>query len=206
MIPAVLGIDLAPRHTGFCVVPRAWDGSREALVTDKVTYTLTGKMRPEAQMRVYLTAAEIAVRMVKSLGVEQVAVEGYAYGARGSAVTLLAELGGIVRSQLWMACGNLVATPVVASAARSWLMGGLRRTRKSDKADGIKALPEKEQVQVFLKNRGFAFDSGDILDSFVVAYYHHCRIDRRDPMFEPARPDELVVPLGVRRGRGRGRQ
>lgn len=203
---SVLGIDLAPRHTGFCWLPEGWDGDRGALVTDQVNYTLTGKMRPETQMRVYLTVAEVAVEMVKGQQAGSVAVEGYAYGARGSAVTLLAELGGIVKSQLWMSCHNLMVNPIVAASARSWLMGGIRRARKADKVDGIKPLPEKKQVEVFLRNRGFTFDSTDMLDSFVVGYYHQARRNNRDPIFEPARPGELVVPGGVHRGRSRGRQ
>jgi Holliday junction resolvasome RuvABC endonuclease subunit len=201
---SVLGIDLAPRHTGFCVVPRDWDGRLESLITDKVTYTLTGKMGPGAQMRVYLAAAKVAVQMFKQHQVDEVAVEGYAYGAKGSAVTLLAELGGIVKSQLYMACDGLLVTPVTASGARAWLTGGLRGARKTDKAEGIKPLPKKKQVEVFLRNRGFTFETTDILDSFVAGYYHWSRKQSRDPIFEPAHPSELVVPLGVgvrRRGR-----
>jgi len=200
---SVLGIDLAPRHTGFCIIPSGWDGTLAALITDKVTYTLTGKMGPQSQMRVYLQAAEQAVRLFKQHQVDEVVVEGYAYGAQGSAVTLLAELGGIVKSQLWMACGVLTE-PVAAPAARKWLTGGLRGKRKTDKAEGIKPLPKKKQVEVFLRNRGFTFETTDILDSFVAGYYYWARKLSRDPVFEPARPEEFVVPLGVGvRSRGR---
>ena len=195
-MPGVIGMDLAPRHSGFCYIPEDWRGGMDDLEVDHSEYDLKGKMDPEAKVKAMLAAANVVINMVERFGVKYVAVEGYAIGSRDRSVTDLAELCGIIKSQLWLA-HNIVVKTVVVSSARKRLMGSIRGKRKTDKQRGIRALKGKRQVEVFLKNRGMDFGNEDVMDSFAVGYYYWYDLNDGVYTFSPAEEFEQVVPIGV---------
>lgn len=193
MMLSVLGIDLAPRHSGFCYIPADWDGLQGSLITDSCQYSLKGKIEPETAIEIMLTAARTAVHLARMCKPVDIVVEEYAYHAKGSAVTGQAEIGGVVRSQLRLAVG-IAPRLIPMGTARAFVVGGsLRGKRKTDTRDGVKVLEKKDQVLSFLHNRGLVFDTDDIADAFVVGYYHYCRLNKLDSMFSPIRETEQVV-------------
>jgi len=131
------------------------------------------------------------VEFVKKHPSDRIVIEQYAFRKRSSTTTYLAELGGVVKSQLYL-MKAAVPVEVVASTARKFLMGRIRGKRNSDKANGIVVPEVKEQVRMFLANRALQFKTLDIMDAFVVAYYHYCDINEFECGFQPAVDGELV--------------
>jgi Holliday junction resolvasome RuvABC endonuclease subunit len=204
-MPGVVGIDLAQRHSGVCYIPESWCGNPDDLQTYFYEYSLQKKLDPETKIRVMLSTAEMVINAVGKHGVKHVAIEQYAFGVKSSSVTDLAELGGVVRSQLWLA-HEIAVKSVVSSSARKTLMGAVRKKRKTDVERGIKPLDEKAQVRVFLKNRGIEFSNDDIMDSFVIGYYYWFHVNNGVYKFKPVDEMEQVVPIGVRGAYSRRKQ
>lgn len=169
----VVGLDLSLSRTGLCYVPDDWNGNRRHLLTESISTqrkTMAhGKAEVLARYEVerYHEIAKGIVSFVKRTGAKHVAKENYAYStvrnkqgkaSQSASVTRLAELGGVVLSQLLLGC-HLPVVSVPVNSARKWLTGGLKRGN------------QKEQVERFLKPHGVTFKNYDEMDAFVVAYY-----------------------------------
>lgn len=179
----VVGLDLSLEKTGMCFVPPDWNGSRESLRTyffrTKRSEKTLGSARVAAalEMERQLKIADKVIQFVKSMmtyGDIDVAVENYAYSMHSASTTRLAELGGVIKSQVLLAC-KIPAVPISSGSARKFLTGGLKRGEK-----------QKTQVEKFLRERNIRFDTNDEMDAFAVAYYWygivnkiHCRWDKQ---------------------------
>jgi len=119
-----MGLDLSCTATGIVVLTQTGQVShaetvgsglkRDAPVRDKVE-------------RLWTIAARI-VAAFDTYGVKDVAIEGYAWGAKG-AQNDLAELHGVVKSQLWR--GRKCEPQIVqCSAARKTVLGAGRIDKK----------------------------------------------------------------------------
>jgi Holliday junction resolvasome RuvABC endonuclease subunit len=192
--PSVLGLDLATRHTGICLIPRGWYGDEHALRTSLVEYQFPGKLTELVKIqRMNAVAGEI-LRFVGTYEPDFIVVEDYAYSRHSQSTTMQAEIGGIIKSQVLMATGD-VPEPLSSGTIRKTLTGGLMGNRNVDKAAGMKVLPQKEQVQVFLENRGFTFDNGDIMDAFATGYHRYSVEHPGTPFrFKPLDRSEVLVP------------
>lgn len=159
----------------MCYIPEKWDFLCSSLVLRSVQAErekgAMGSPHVLARLEVdrYVKIAKSVVDFVRAHAVQHVSVENYAYSRSGmsSSVIALAELGGVVKSQLVLAC-KAPAVSVAVNSARAFLTGGLKRGE------------QKDQVAVFLRSRGFVFDNYDEMDAFVVAFYWYSKINELD--------------------------
>ena len=168
---SVIGLDLSIRNTGVCCVPAGWDHTMGSLFLTSFGAerdgAALGNPHTLAKLEIerYLKISKGVVDFVKKHDVKHVAVERYAFSVKGSSsVTKLAELGGIVKSQLLLSC-RVPGVPVSVGTARKHLTGGIKKGRP------------KEQVERFLKEVGLRFDNMDEMDAFVIAYYWYCQVN-----------------------------
>jgi hypothetical protein len=126
----------------------------------------------EAEVVRYHRIAGSVAKFVKDSGTRDVCVEQYRFSAmkgngqsfQSSSITKLAELGGIVKSQIFLSC-YLAVVPVVASSARKWFTGGLKKDNP------------KQQMADYLSRMNFNFNNTDEMDAFVVANFHYDMIN-----------------------------
>ena len=179
---AVVGVKLSTNNVSVCLIPDGWDWKSGTLKKASIDYGREDSAygRPEilARLEIHrcLKASDMVVQFVKGCaGVRSIAVEGYPYSKDGVMPRMMSliEVGGIVKSQVLLAC-RLPVVPAVASAARSFVIGGLSR-----------GVDQKTQVDSFLKNRGFRFDSRDEMGAFVVACYQYCFVNDCSNRFLP---------------------
>lgn len=151
---SVLGLDLSLSGPAGCHVPKGWKiGDWRALsvetLSPDVPETEVGRLDRLLQI------VDVFGRWVERMGPDYSWVEDYAYSARSSSVTKLAELGGAVRVELHRR--GFGPLPATASQARLMLLG---------------KLPKKDQKKVThaaLRAAGFPWASGDVMDAFVIA-------------------------------------
>lgn len=145
---AIMGLDLSCTATGIVVIgPSGWicfetvggKLTRDAPVRDKVE-------------RLWTITAHI-IEAFDKYKVKQVAIEGYAWGARG-AQNDLGELHGVVKSQLWR--GRQCEPQIVqCSAARKAVLGAGRI--------------EKKDIVRLVQARGITVTDHNQADAWVVA-------------------------------------
>ena len=115
----VLGLDLSLRNTGMCRVPMDWDGKLDSLSYDEYWSKRMVGPKSTAEEVSYddiRRRNEISSRILRFAGsdTKHIAIEGYAFsrGKFGSAsLTRLAELGGVVKSDIWSALG-ITSSPI----------------------------------------------------------------------------------------------
>lgn len=147
-----MGLDLSLTSTGIEVL----DSSGQRVYGCVVGKKLKQATERDRVERLILIANRI-IGLVKEYDVRHVAIEGYAYSKKYGGEKL-AELHGVVKTQLYMACG-LIAEPVSPKTARRVVFG---------KGKGN---IEKKLVQPLLEQRGIYIESGDQRDAYVVARY-----------------------------------
>lgn len=147
-----MGLDLSLTSTGIEVLDSLGSRVYGGLV-GKELKKATERDRVE---RLVLIANTI-IGLVKEHDVRHVAIEGYAYSKKYGGEKL-AELHGVVKTQLYLACG-LIAEPVSPRKARRVVFGQGK--------GGIK----KKMVQPLLEQRGIFIENGDQRDAYVVARY-----------------------------------
>ena len=175
----VVGLDLSLARTGMCFVPDKWDGRIKTLQFLSVS-TKRDKAfgSPEllAKMEIQrcLEIAGKTIKFIKKTEATAIAKENYAFSPvkdkfgnskQSSSVTKLAELGGVVLSQVLLSC-RLPMVSVPVNSARKWLTGGIKRG------------DQKGQIERFLKKRGLVFENYDEMDAFVVAYYWYGELNK----------------------------
>lgn len=177
----IVGLDLSLTAPAAICIPGAWDGrDLSAIVVSKLGSEARGT--PGSDVERIARMSSIAVAVVAFVAKQVpfayedrdgwqlppglrplVYVEGYAFGARSSSAHALAELGGIVRVDLFRDLG-LTVTPVVASSARKTLL------QKLPRAD-LKKFVERNMRR--LQGETYYW-SGDVIDAFAVG--NHARM------------------------------
>lgn len=170
LAPFFVGLDLSLRGAGVCVV----DAGGEIVHKAKFGYQLTKSARVKDKVERMISVAKGVVRVVdectllnvpKSL--PRVGIEGYAFGKRGNATIDLGELGGVVKSQLWLRFA-LEPTLIAAPSGRKVVLGN-GRIKKED------VIPE------LARQHGLKFTDHDIADAYVVAETLRQRFSPKTP-------------------------
>jgi len=160
--PPVVGLDLSLTGAGVCVV----DARGRVIHSSKFGYGLKKTARVKDKVERMIEIAKGIVRVIDEYGLlksegsltkqtyPQVAVEGYSFASKGNSSIDLGELGGVVKSQLWLRFGiEPVLVPV--ATGRKAVFGNGRTP--------------KEHVIPLLHDQGIEFEDQDIADAYVVA-------------------------------------
>jgi len=159
--PVVFGLDLSLTGAAAVMLPADWDLSEYGVRSVLCGYALEKDATPQQRVARICDVTNAVVDFVESYmapRMTHVFVEGYAYSARSSSVTQLAELGGAVRYELVRRLG-ITAVEMTASRARTYLLGQLPRGKGMQKPAVVHAL----------RKCGFEFGSTDEYDALVVA-------------------------------------
>ena len=84
-------------------------------------------------------------------------IEGYSMGSRSSAVTVAAEIGGIIR-----ACFSAYGVPIIEIAPQCWKAVTGIRLKKASVQD------KREYRNECITKFGFSFDTVDEVDAFLM--------------------------------------
>lgn len=145
-----MGLDLSLTSTGIEVLDSC--GNRVyGCVVGKELRRATERDRVERLVMI----ANTIIGLVKEHGVRHVGVEGYAYSKKFGGEKL-AELHGVVKTQLYLAC-QLIAESISPKTARRVVFGKGKGSIK------------KNMVQPLLEQRGICIDNADQRDAYVVA-------------------------------------
>ena len=157
-IPPCVGLDLSLTGPAAAFIPGGWEiGDWRDL--EVAAWQPPVPEDPNDLNALYWRLAWIRDRVcefVDRKAVPVVAIESYAFAARSSSVTKLAELGGVVRVALWER--GIVARSITASSARKLLLGKL--PRKDAKTATHAALYGAGCPKAW---------SGDVLDAIAIA-------------------------------------
>jgi hypothetical protein len=147
-----MGLDLSCTGTGIVVL----DDEGAVLATAKDGWSLERKSTVldyiDRLLHITTTILDLARAHGGAAGLA-VGIERYAYNARGSQNDL-GELGGVVKTQLWLA-EHILPQIIAVNSARALVFGNGR----------IK----KKLVEPTLAAKGLAFGDSDIADAYVIA-------------------------------------
>lgn len=148
-----MGLDLSLRATGIEVL----DSNAQRVYGSVIGYGLEkgSSQRERIERTIYL--ANQIIGLVKQQEVTQVAIEGCAFGTTFGR-EVLAELHGVVKTQLFLACG-IVPLVVPPKSARRVVFGAGCGSAK------------KKQAQAMLAGRGLVIDELDRVDAYVIALW-----------------------------------
>jgi Holliday junction resolvasome RuvABC endonuclease subunit len=146
---SLMGLDLSCTATGIAVL--ADDGA--VLALDRVGRKLTRAATVRDKVERLMHIADRVLRVRDQFDVRTIAVENYAFHARG-AQNDLAELHGVVKMQLWLR-NQIEVRLVHASAARKAVLG----VGRIEKADIVRVV----------RARGVAVADDNQADAWVVA-------------------------------------
>jgi Holliday junction resolvasome RuvABC endonuclease subunit len=194
MSKSVLGIDLAPNHTGFCFIPSDWDGSFYTLRTVFVGFDSDDekkKMTPMEQVYRMSRIANTLASLVSRYKPDVIAMEGYAISIKSSSAHMLPEFGGALRLKIFEEF-NVVIDTVTATAARRAVVGKIRRKRKADKIMGIKLINLKKRLMGYFERRGFLFNKEDEADAFVIGMFKYMKVNSVKCHLDPITEDEQI--------------
>lgn len=157
--PRVVGIDPSLRATAAVLLAPTWRPGDWTMPVERAGYDLQRATPLQLAERLHV----IAERMVSFVRVHRathVFIEDYAFGMAGSsnAITLLAELGGGIKVELFGQLG-LAAVPVNQSTVRKYFLG---------------KLPPKDRaaaVHTALRRVGAPWATSDPGDAFLVASF-----------------------------------
>lgn len=144
-----MGLDLSCTGTGICVLDA--DGTVRHLETVGAKLTRAATVRDKVERLVLIVDRVLRVR--DQFAVRDVAVENYSYRAQGSQNDL-AELGGLVKVQLWLR-NQVEARVVQVNSARKEALGAGRIA--------------KPDVVRMVRARGVAASNDNEADAWVVA-------------------------------------
>jgi Holliday junction resolvasome RuvABC endonuclease subunit len=149
-MPGMMGLDLSCTATGIVVI---------AEMGEVVASTVGNKLHRDSPVREkverLLGIATAVVRAYEMHMPERVGIEGYAWAAKG-AQNDLAELHGVVKTQLWLK--HRVEPEIVqASAARKAVLGAGRI--------------EKKDIVRLVQARGVVVADHNQADAWVIAEY-----------------------------------
>jgi hypothetical protein len=161
--PTIIGLDLSLRGPAAVAIPFDWAFDWK-LQHATFGYELKEPTEETRIERLLTISRDVRMFIRRNLpkgaadasGVK-VYVENYAFSRSSSSVTKLAELGGIVRGEVWREFG-LTLTPVTASSARKLFLGHCPKGAK-------------EMVEAELAGLDAPFKGNDECDAFVVANF-----------------------------------
>jgi hypothetical protein len=161
MTPRVfLGIDLSLTGCGLVAVPESWglDWGRVAHLT--VGETMTENASAEARIKRLSKLAAVVVKFASKHRVTDAWVEGYPNGSwkAPNSISLLAELGGVIKVRLLEEIG-LPTTSAPIASARKLILGKVPRGEA------------KEAVAQVLWKSGARFSTVDESDAFAAANF-----------------------------------
>ncbi len=138
---SVMGIDPSLTSTGMVVL---WG-------TGEQWRALTSKRRGVERIR---DLADPLIETAEKTRPDLIAIEGYAFGAKGRALFDLAEFGGVLRYNLWLGGHNYIDVP--PSTVKKFATG--RGNAKKD-----------EIMLAVYKRWGVEFHTSDEADAYVLA-------------------------------------
>jgi hypothetical protein len=151
-----MGLDLSLTGTGIAVLDE--DGTVRATARDGWTLDRSASVIDKIDRLVHIASTVMALVREHGPGPDAltVGIEGYAYsqGFGGGALADLGELGGIVKTQLWLGAQNAPRIVAVTTARALVFANGHLK---------------KKLVQPLLAERGLVFGDPDIADAYVIA-------------------------------------
>ena len=155
----VMGLDLSLTGSAVAVLPGNWDATNPWAGVTFHRFTEEGKLAGLCRQAAIVRGIwQLAVRT----GVKRAYVEQYAFSYVANSITVIAEMVGSVKLELWTSLG-IEVVPVVASSARKTLLGPLpKMSRKEVKAHlkhafaemGAPELDEDQRDAFVIANRG----------------------------------------------------
>ena len=146
-----VGLDLSLASTGIVVIDKDGDINLQRTVGYSLKEDASERESIERQMYI----ATSVIDSMKAIPERpRVVIEGYAFSKRSSSVTKLAELRGVVKSQIWLVF-QICADIVTVGEARRVVLG--------------KGNTAKSSVVGILRARGLTIGDNDIADAYVVA-------------------------------------
>jgi hypothetical protein len=117
----VVGLDLSLTGAAACALPCPWDGDLSRVrMMPMAGYKLTNDATVTDQRERIIDIRDRVLDFCKSVQAKRITVEAYAFSASGK-ITMLAELCGVVKIDLWENWGVSVES-VHASSARKLLL------------------------------------------------------------------------------------
>lgn len=170
----VIGLDLSLRSAGVAVLDRGGT----LITTRAIGYGLSdGDDRQRIERLIYIANEIIGIAKGHSDdGKPEVVIEGYSFDSKFNREAL-AELHGVVRTQLFLALG-VVASRIPPQSARKIIGVQIQQSsvrRKDENGKWVKEkrkVPKvKEQVREFLGsvNVVFSEEDNDVMDAYVIA-------------------------------------
>jgi Holliday junction resolvasome RuvABC endonuclease subunit len=156
-----MGLDLAPAHTGICIM------NEHALPLRLITIDSPFKKRKKidppiteaSRIERNLKLADEILGLIKTFKVRAVAIEDYAYGKVFQAHRV-GETGGVVKSQLWLGA-HIVGETVSVMTARKHLLG-YGSAKKEDVLEIVSGL---------VSHLGKRISSDHESDAYVIAHW-----------------------------------
>ena len=146
-----VGLDLSLTGSGIVVLDES--GSVVATALDGWKLDRSASVREKIDRLVHIASTVMGVVHGAREGGVVVGIEGYAYNQRGATADL-GELGGVVKTQLWL--GFEVEPRIVAVSTARKLVFGNGKTKK-------------DLVLPTLRDRGFVFEDHNVADAYVIA-------------------------------------
>lgn len=131
------------------------------------------RVKDKVERMIVIVQAVISVvrKAIEMVGIDNVvvAIEDYAYGAKGKQIDL-AELQGTVKSQLWIGC-SVEPVLTVGSHARMVVFGrgGLSLGDTKGWTKGKRKRELKKKIVGLLNERGVQVSDHNIADAYVIA-------------------------------------
>jgi Holliday junction resolvasome RuvABC endonuclease subunit len=148
----ICGLDLSLVATGIVAI----DDTTNIIHKRTFGYPIVPKITEKKKIIRLLWITNEIIKDIKKFNVDKIGIEGYSYGSRYRREDL-AELHGLVKTQLFLAC-NLVPVIIPCKKARYELFG--------------KGNIKKDKVIELLKKDGKVFDDDNQADAYVIAYYN----------------------------------
>lgn len=146
-----VGLDLSLTGTGVVVIDKDGDINMQRVIGYALKEDSSEREIIERQMYI---ATEI-VDVIKAVPERpRVAIEHYAFSKRSSSVTKLAELRGVVKSQIWLVF-RLVPAIITVGEARRTVLG--------------KGNVAKSSILEILRRRGLTVGDHNTADAYVIA-------------------------------------
>lgn len=145
------GLDLSLTGAGILTL----DQDGDVLVKKKAGYNLKKGREKDKIIRLISIAKEV-ISVFDEGFIYYVGIENYAWGAKNRGMIVsLAELNGVIKSQLYLAKG-IFPVMIPCSEARKKVLGKGR-------------LSKEQIVRMILEQYGINFDDHNIADAFVIA-------------------------------------
>lgn len=159
----LMGLDLAPAHTGVCILNERALPLRLITIDNPLAKSRRKKYDPPITEADYiernLKLADEILGLIKTFKVTEVAIENYAFG-KSYRAHQVGETAGVVKSQLWLGA-KLVPETVAPSTARKYLFG----YGSAKKADVLKI------SSALIEHLGKSFSSDHESDAYVIAMW-----------------------------------